>query len=323
MKHEYYASCQDAALRPLEKEDIELLREWRNNAKESRFLRNVGYITPEMQEQWFESCMADPCELVFAIIDQQLDRVVGSVSLYDLNREEHTAQIGKIQIGDPEAHGKGIGRKALVMAMRIGFQYLQLDKILSSVHPDNIQAHTNDMKVGFRITGQCPSVAGGMEDLIEIDEKAASAANPYYYQIITEDKSHMSDEFFIGKGGRFSKTIGQSDIYNFAGITGDFNPVHIDETAAKDSIFHAQAAHGMLIASFLSTVIGTRMPGPGTVYLKQNLTFVRPTFIGDTITAIVTIRQLLENNRAILNTIVINQKGEVLIAGNASVILPE
>ena len=276
-----------------------------------------------MQRKWFDNYLKDDSQIIFAIEERkELNRMIGSVSLYDIDWKNKTAEIGKIQIGDPEAHGKGSGRKALVMAMRVGFLYLGLSKIVGSVHQNNIQAHTNDMKVGFKIVGTIPSVVGGTEDLIEITEKEASNANPYFYFIQTRDESHSTNEFYIGKEGRFSKTITESDVVGFAGITGDFNPVHINQIEAGKSIFHNRVAHGMLTASFLYSFIGTIMPGPGTIYLKQNSVFVKPAYINDTITAIVSIQNIGNNNKAQLKTTVINQDGKVLVSGNADVILP-
>ena len=322
MEHGYTALYEDVRLRPLEESDIEALRIWRNDAKSNRFLRDVGYITQEMQRQWFEQYKNNENELIFAIDDMDLNCMVGSISLYDICRERHLASIGRIQIGDCRAHGKGLGRKSLVMALKCGFHFLGLEKVAGSVHPENVQAYTNDMKVGFRIVGQCASVAGGMEDRIEITEKETEKVNKYYFRIMLSDRSRGAEELYMGREGRFSKTISEHDIYGFAGITGDFNPVHIDAEEAKNSIFGKQAAHGMLVSSFFSTVIGTIMPGRGSIYLSQESCFIKPVFMGDTITACVYIRSLEAENRAVLCTKAYNQQGECVVRGRAKVILP-
>lgn len=184
MIHNYSAKLDNITIRPLEEKDIELLRIWRNDQDNSKFLRNIGYITEEMQKQWYESYLKNESDIVFAIEEtKELNRVVGSLSLYDINKDESTCEIGKIQIGDPAAHGKGIGRKTLVMAMKVAFQKLGIEKIVASVHPDNIQAYKNDMKIGFRVVGETPSVVGGVEHLLEMLENDARKANNYYDQI--------------------------------------------------------------------------------------------------------------------------------------------
>lgn len=129
--------------------------------------------------------------------------------------------------------------------------------------------------------------------------------------------------YYLNQSQSFSKTITEYDIYTFAGISGDFNPIHVNREKAKDSIFNGQIAHGILVSSFISTVIGMYLPGPGTIYLKQSLNFRKPVYIGDTITAKVTIKEIEENKKiAKLYTVVINQNGLMVLDGEAVVKLP-
>lgn len=186
MRHNYIAKLDDILIRQLEEKDIELLRKWRNDLKSTRFLRNIGYITEEMQKRWYKSYLNNKQDIIFAIEDTgELKCVVGSLSLYDWDKGQNICEIGRIQIGDSAAHGKGIGRKSLVMAMKIAFHKLGITKIVASVHPDNVQAYHNDMKIGFRVIGEIPavSVAGGNELLLEMLEEDARNNNSYYGQI--------------------------------------------------------------------------------------------------------------------------------------------
>jgi len=129
--------------------------------------------------------------------------------------------------------------------------------------------------------------------------------------------------YYLGQCASFSKTISEYDIYSFAGICGDFNPVHINKEEAKNSIFKGQIAHGILVSSFISTVLGMFLPGPGTIYLQQNLSFKKPVYIGDTITAIVVIEEIEEQKRiAKLKTTITNQNGKIVVDGEAVVKLP-
>lgn len=323
MNHFYLAKFNNIELLPLRYSDIETLRIWRNDKKQIKFLRNIGHISADAQRQWFESYLNDENEMIFGIHDLELKCLVGSLSLYAVDWDSRIASIGKIQIGDEREHGKGIGRLSLVMAMKIGFRFLKLEKIIGSVHPDNIQAYTNDMKVGFRVVGQRDSTVGGKEDLLEITEEEAGKVNDYYPQIEVEDTSKTKNEFYIGKEGKFSKTITEFDIYGFAGITGDFNPVHIDRVESKKSIFGQQVAHGMLVSSLFSTVIGTLMPGAGSIYLSQSSRFLKPVYIGDTITVYVSIKEIGDKGRARLRTDAYNQDSIQVISGDALVVLPE
>ncbi len=128
--------------------------------------------------------------------------------------------------------------------------------------------------------------------------------------------------YYVGQSGEYVKTITETDIYSFAELCGDYNPVHVDKEFAKKSFFGKQVSHGILILSLCSTVIGTIMPGNGTIYLSQNSKFLKHVYIGDTVKAVITIASLEDNNRAILKTEVFNQYNEVVIAGEAKVILP-
>jgi len=131
------------------------------------------------------------------------------------------------------------------------------------------------------------------------------------------------EELEVGQSAEFSKTVTEADVVLYAGITGDVNPVHIDHEAARKSIFRGPVAHGMLSAGFISTVLGTRLPGPGTVYLSQSLRFVAPVRIGDTVTARVEVTELRpEKRRAVLRTECQNQDGETVLTGEATVLVP-
>ncbi|MDZ7729272.1 MAG: MaoC family dehydratase [Dehalococcoidia bacterium] len=131
------------------------------------------------------------------------------------------------------------------------------------------------------------------------------------------------DELSIGDSATFSKTISETDIYGFAGITGDFNPAHVNAVEAEQGMFKQRIAHGMLSASFISTVIAMKLPGPGTIYAGQNLQFRGPVFIGDTVTATVELTEKLEERQwAKFKTTVTNQDGKVVVSGEATVIPP-
>ena len=131
-------------------------------------------------------------------------------------------------------------------------------------------------------------------------------------------------EMKLGDSASFTKTVSEHDVYTYAGVSGDFNPAHVNEVEAQKGMFGKRIAHGMLSAGFISTVLGTQLPGPGTIYMGQELRFTKPVFFGDTITATVTVTELIpEKNRAILDTVCTNQNGEVVIKGKATVMPPK
>ncbi len=124
----------------------------------------------------------------------------------------------------------------------------------------------------------------------------------------------------IGDEASLSRTITDAHIVNFAGITGDFNPVHVDAEYAQQSMFGERICHGMLMAGLISAVLGMQLPGPNAIYLGQDLKFTAPVKIGDTVTVTATVTEKRDDKRIIkLRTAVSNQKGELVVDGNAVV----
>ena len=131
------------------------------------------------------------------------------------------------------------------------------------------------------------------------------------------------EELAVGDAAEMSKTITESDVMLFAGITGDFNPVHVDAVAAARSRFGGRIAHGMLSAGLISAVIAMRLPGPGSIYLSQSLRFTRPVRIGDTVTAQVVVAAVnAEKRRLTLTTVCRNQDGDTVLEGEALILVP-
>jgi 3-hydroxybutyryl-CoA dehydratase len=131
------------------------------------------------------------------------------------------------------------------------------------------------------------------------------------------------DELAVGDSAQFSKTVTETDIYLYAGVTGDFNPAHVDEEYARKTYFGTRIAHGMLSAGFISAVLGTRLPGPGAIYLRQELTFLGAVKIGDTITARVEVTEIdAAKGRVKLLTTCDNQEGKRVLTGEAVVSPP-
>lgn len=131
-------------------------------------------------------------------------------------------------------------------------------------------------------------------------------------------------ELEVGMTAELERTISGADIDDFARLTGDTNPVHVDEEAARRSRFGERIAHGMLTAGLVSAVLGTRLPGAGAIYLAQSLRFTRPVPVGATITARVEVIELdAERRRARLATTCTDQEGRTVLDGEASLLVPE
>ena len=131
-------------------------------------------------------------------------------------------------------------------------------------------------------------------------------------------------EIQVGDSAEFSKTVSESDVYLYAGVTGDLNPAHINEAYAEKTFFKTRIAHGMLTAGFISAILGMHLPGPGTIYLKQELKFLAPVRIGDTITARAEVVEVMaDKNRIRLKTTCTNQDGNQVLDGEAVVSPPK
>jgi len=132
------------------------------------------------------------------------------------------------------------------------------------------------------------------------------------------------DEIKIGDKAFVEKTIGESDVYLFAGITGDLNPAHVNQKQAEQTMFKGRIAHGILVTGLISTCLGMYLPGPGTIYMNQQVKFTAPVYIGDTIRAEVEVVEMnIEKNRIKLKTTCVNQNGKLVIDGEAMVMPPK
>jgi 3-hydroxybutyryl-CoA dehydratase len=130
------------------------------------------------------------------------------------------------------------------------------------------------------------------------------------------------EDLVVGQSATFAKTVTDADIVLFAGVSGDTNPVHLDAEYAAGTMFKSRIAHGMLSAGFISTVIGTKLPGPGAIYVGQTLKFKAPVRIGDTVTARVEVTGLVAEKKFVTLKTQCLVGGKVVIDGEATVMVP-
>ena len=135
-------------------------------------------------------------------------------------------------------------------------------------------------------------------------------------------ESYSIDEILVGMSASYSQTITDSDVKQFAGISGDNNPVHMDEVYAENSRYKKRIAHGLLSASFFSSLFGTRLPGKGCVYVSQNLNFKKPVYLGDTVTATVTVTEINTEKKRVFFETVCTVKNKRVIDGTAELYVP-
>jgi 3-hydroxybutyryl-CoA dehydratase len=130
------------------------------------------------------------------------------------------------------------------------------------------------------------------------------------------------DNIKIGMSVSYSQTITDTDVKQFAGISGDHNPVHVDDVFAENSRFKKRIAHGLISGSFFSALFGTKLPGPGCVYVSQSFNFKRPVYLGDTVTAIATVTKIDSDKRRVFFDTVCKVKSKTVIDGAAEIYVP-
>lgn len=174
MNHDLFAEYQNIRLCPLRRETTELLRSWRNDPALNRFLRPIGFLTEEMQASWFSSYITDPNQIFFEILEiVRLHRVVGSVAIYNFDGD--TAEIGRIVVGDPAAHGMKAGYTGMLLAGWVGFQQLGVRRYLLDVHEQNMPARIIYQQLGFKTIGKHKFSKGGTELEMELTKNAFEA----------------------------------------------------------------------------------------------------------------------------------------------------
>ena len=130
------------------------------------------------------------------------------------------------------------------------------------------------------------------------------------------------DKIYVGMSASYEQTISDSDVKAFAGLSGDHNPVHVSQPYAEKSRFKGRIAHGLMSAGFFSALFGMRLPGPGCVYVAQNLQFRRPVYIGDTVVATVVVTKVDESRRRVWFETICTVDSKKVITGDAEIYIP-
>ncbi|MFY9941246.1 MAG: MaoC family dehydratase [Desulfobacterales bacterium] len=135
-------------------------------------------------------------------------------------------------------------------------------------------------------------------------------------------EGYCFEDLALGMSASFTKTLSEADVKWFAGVTGDFNPLHVNREYAEQSIFKQPVAHGMLAAGLISAALGCKLPGPGAIYMHQELNFVAPVHFGDTVTATVAVKELIAKHGHVIMTTVCTAGGKEVVIGEARLKVP-
>ena len=137
-----------------------------------------------------------------------------------------------------------------------------------------------------------------------------------------QDKSISFEQIKIDMSVSYSQTITDADVKSFAGISGDHNPIHVDDEYASKSRYKKRISHGLISGSFFSALFGTKLPGPGCVYVQQTFNFKRPVYLGDTVTATATVTSIDQDKRRVFFDTTCTVKNKVVIDGMAELYVP-
>ncbi len=319
-------------LRRICEEDLEKIMHWRMTPEVTKYMYTDCQLTLDGQRKWFNKIMRSKEDIYWII---QMDGVdIGLINMTDIDYQNKRCAWA-YYIADTSFRGRGIATRLECNIYDFAFGTLKLNKVCCEVFCFNEKVISIHQKFGADIEGKrkehiCKN--GQYYDIVQMGinkEKWQSIRDQYKYEKIEID-DYFSDKneaavctkYVLGQSDSFSKTITESDVVMFAGITGDFNSLHVNDIEAAKSLFGKRVCHGMLVASYISSVLGNYFPGRGTVYLSQNIAFKNPAYIGDTVTARVTVKEILGEDIILLDTNVCNQKGEMLVAGDATVKVP-
>ncbi len=182
MQHNITITYQNLLLRPVRKDDIEQLRIWRNDRERTKYLRQIGYVTSAMQEQWYQQCLSKQDEMTFVIQETiSLKIIIGSLSLYDI--QQNQAEIGRILVGDERVRGCGYGRLAFAMLLTYAFEKLHLQKVIATVNKNNIAARKSYFRLGFQIVGEKDVEQAGVEDVLSLDRATFIKHSAFFQEI--------------------------------------------------------------------------------------------------------------------------------------------
>ncbi len=318
-------------LRKIHGNDLEMIMKWRMMPEVTKYMYTDPQLTIDGQKRWFKKIMSSEEEIYWII---QMDGTdIGLIDIINIDTQNGRCDWA-YYIADTSFRGRGIATLLECNLYDYAFDKLKLHKVCCEVFCFNEKVISIHQKFGAVIEGTrkehiCKN--GQYLDIVQMGiskETWHSIRGNYNYNgILIDDyffkrEMVMNPKYSIGQSGSFSKTLTESDVAMFAGFSGDFNSLHMNEVEAAKSIFGKRICHGMLVASYISTVLGNYFPGKGTIYLSQHIDFKKPTYIGDTITAQVTVRDILKKDILVLETNVYNQNGEIVVSGDATVKIP-
>ncbi|MBW2647156.1 MAG: UDP-4-amino-4,6-dideoxy-N-acetyl-beta-L-altrosamine N-acetyltransferase, partial [Deltaproteobacteria bacterium] len=265
-------------LRPMNKKDIELVLEWRNRPEIRNNMYTTHVISKEEHYAYFENVWNDITKKYF-ICETHDGNPAGVVNFTNIDTKNKTA-FWAFYSGDLKM--RGVGKWMEYLALNYAFESMDLHKLSCEVLDFNYAVVAFHREFGFKIEGifrRHHYTGDRFADVYRLSmfrEDWLKYQQPFYKKLLCE--GHPKDTLKVGRTYEEIFMFNQDDIQKFAELSGDDNPIHLDVVAAKDVGFDGTICHGMLVSSLFSRIIGTKLPGKGTIYLKQDLEFLQPVY---------------------------------------------
>ena len=307
-----------------------MIMNWRMMPEVTKYMYTDPELTIEKQKRWYKKITKSRNAMFWIIQFDGID--IGVINISDIDYKNKRCEWA-YYIADTSFRGRGIATQLECNIYDYIFDKLGLHKVCCEVFCFNEKVIHIHEKFGAVIEGTRKDYIyknGQFLDIVQMgitkEEWYSIRGNFKYSSIIIEDCSFddekIDSKYFIGENRNYSKIITESDIEKFAEVSGDFNPIHIDEIEASKSIFGRRICHGMLVTSYISAILGNEFPGQGTIYLSQSVNFKKPVYIGDTVTIKITVKDIKRKDIIVLETNVFNQHNEIVISGEATVKTP-
>jgi UDP-4-amino-4,6-dideoxy-N-acetyl-beta-L-altrosamine N-acetyltransferase len=308
-------------LRLMSASDMGLVLEWRNRLEVRSKMYTSHIIGPEEHRRWFDAAIVDQSKRLLMCID--IDQNPVGVVIFSNIDPEHRTATWAFYSGDTQR--RGVGSEMEVLALDYAFGDLGLEKLNCEVLSSNMSVVEFHRKYGFRIEGVFRSHFfrdGVRHDVYRLGNFRKTWMEYVRPMIQRMRETGSRPSLKAGMLHRQRVLITRDLIQRFADVSGDTNPVHIDDAAARAAGFDGVIAHGMLIGAGLSRIIGTEFPGPGTAYISQSLHFARPAYPDAELDYELRVASVI-GRRVILGTTVADAGGQTVMSGEAEVLLPK
>jgi UDP-4-amino-4,6-dideoxy-N-acetyl-beta-L-altrosamine N-acetyltransferase len=307
----------------MEKQDLDLVLEWRNKPEIRMNMYTSHVISREEHYAWFERVALDSTKRYFiCMADETPVGVVGFVDIME------TAKTASWAFYSGDLSRRGIGSQMEYLALNYAFDELGLEKLNCEVLDFNQAVIKLHRKFGFEIEGIFKAQHYDGEKYHDIYRLAMfrkdwqrHLKSAFHEQLILGIKG---DRQAIRAGSTYVEefSLSQEDIQRFSQVTGDSNPIHFDEKAAKEAGFPGVIVPGFLTASIFSKILGTKFPGYGTIYLRQDLEFKKPAQLDQPLKAQLTV-VTKKGRRLIIHTAVFDEKNDLIVDGEAEIFMPK